>query len=226
MVSYLSLFCMLSGTVFAVNSSGGASLGDRGTQLALQTAAALTAVGQAALQWAQAGDAPVGAAPEPVLGPAMELAEAAPAVANIGNRAPAVLSDRQLRPRRVVVAEIPAPAPEITICRPRASSRMPRDHTRPARAPVVEDIHAVDADGNTSLHRAVQTLCFEAVRRLLSASANPNLQNELGRTPLHLLVLANVSTGQSLAIHRLKIAERLFQHGADVNILDLSGSSA
>jgi len=50
------------------------------------------------------------------------------------------------------------------------------------------DVHAVDKNGATPLHRAVRTRCAAAVNCLLDAGGDATLQNKPGSTPFHLAV--------------------------------------
>jgi ankyrin repeat protein len=50
------------------------------------------------------------------------------------------------------------------------------------------DIHAVDKNGATPLHKAVRSRCAAAVECLLDAGADPVRRNKPGSTPFHLAV--------------------------------------
>ena len=50
------------------------------------------------------------------------------------------------------------------------------------------ELHAVDKNGATALHRAVRTRCAAAVECLLQAGADPTARNRPGATPFHLAV--------------------------------------
>lgn len=50
------------------------------------------------------------------------------------------------------------------------------------------DLHAVDKNGATALHRAVRTRSAAAVKFLLSAGSDPTARNHSGATPFHLAV--------------------------------------
>ncbi|KAF2351032.1 Ankyrin repeat-containing domain [Trinorchestia longiramus] len=51
-------------------------------------------------------------------------------------------------------------------------------------------LNSPDSDGNTPLHVAVKSLNSNAVTALLKAEANPNLRDDKGHSPLHLLAYA------------------------------------
>ena len=73
-----------------------------------------------------------------------------------------------------------------------------------------QDIEAKDINDCTPLHLACEQSSEDAVVFLLSWGANPNAQDKNGRTPLFICV-----TG-----FRVKIAKKLLQKGADMNIKD------
>lgn len=69
----------------------------------------------------------------------------------------------------------------------------------------------IDASGNTALHFLVKRKtqdALAAVQFVLDNSANPNVQNDEGDTPLHVALL-NDNT---------KVADLLIQQGADLTI--------
>ena len=63
------------------------------------------------------------------------------------------------------------------------------------------DIDAVDANGDTPLHLAVEHKQVNSVRFLLSMNAELNVKNKLGRTPLHVAVInQNVDAAKELLV--------------------------
>jgi hypothetical protein len=68
------------------------------------------------------------------------------------------------------------------------------------------DIHALDKNGATPLHRAVRTRCADAVTWLLEEGADSTRKNKPGSTPFHLAV-QNTGRGGSGA-EKAKAAQR------------------
>lgn len=61
------------------------------------------------------------------------------------------------------------------------------------------DIDAVDSNGDTPLHLAVQFKQASSLRFLLSMNAELNITNKQGRTPLHIAVVhANIDAAKEL----------------------------
>ncbi|TKX26690.1 ankyrin repeat-containing protein 3 [Elsinoe australis] len=76
------------------------------------------------------------------------------------------------------------------------------------------DVNEQDVDGNTSLHHAMRHTDDEQrilITKLLASGADPNLRNNQGETPLHLLE------------HWSNTAELLLDHGADIEAKDAKG---
>lgn len=78
--------------------------------------------------------------------------------------------------------------------------------------------NAVGAYKSTPLHGAVYEDYTELVKLLLDTGAKPNVQDSLGRTPLHLVV--------NRGVRRRKIFEMLMAAGADPTIRDRDGRPA
>lgn len=75
-------------------------------------------------------------------------------------------------------------------------------------------LNSMIADGRTPLHLAVQTFAsLKIIKRLLNISANPNIQDELGATPLHYAFL----------LGRADIIVQLIQSGAKLDLKDKQG---
>ena len=72
------------------------------------------------------------------------------------------------------------------------------------------DIHALDRNGATPLHRAVRTRCAAAVKCLLDAGSDVTLRNKPGSTPFHLAV-QNTGRGGS-GVEKAKAAQREIIH--------------
>ncbi|KAJ5633124.1 hypothetical protein N7490_009463 [Penicillium lividum] len=86
------------------------------------------------------------------------------------------------------------------------------------------DLNMADSDGNRPLHVFLKQNNFQIISRsgrdvvdaLLSAGANPNLQNGKGETPLHLMQ----------GSRDLETVSRLVKAGADLEIRNLEGQTA
>lgn len=111
------------------------------------------------------------------------------------------------------------------------------------------DLHARDANGDTALHRAVETGMPRLVRSLLAAGADPQARTSNGETALHLAALhpepdyadlllaakanprAQNADGES-ALHwaalsgHVVVAQRLLARGADARQRTKNGASA
>jgi ankyrin repeat protein len=90
------------------------------------------------------------------------------------------------------------------------------------------DVHAVDKNGATPLHRSVRTRCAAAVDYLLKAGSDPRVQNKPGSTPFHLAV-QNTGRGGSGA-DRAKAAQReiiqsFLERGVSPSLKDAKGKS-
>ncbi|KAJ6088667.1 hypothetical protein N7486_009928 [Penicillium sp. IBT 16267x] len=82
------------------------------------------------------------------------------------------------------------------------------------------DVNMARSDGNRALHVLLNQWAFESVNNvvdaLLSAGANPNLQNEKGETPLHLMT----------NFPEFETVSKLVKAGADLEIRNLEGQTA
>lgn len=77
-------------------------------------------------------------------------------------------------------------------------------------------LNSLFADGRTPLHLAVQTFAsLTMIKRLLAIGANPNIQDELGATPLNYAVL----------LSRVDIIVLLIKSGARLDLKDKQGNS-
>ncbi|HEX4795038.1 MAG TPA: ankyrin repeat domain-containing protein [Humisphaera sp.] len=88
------------------------------------------------------------------------------------------------------------------------------------------DLHAIDKNGATALHRAVRTRCAAAVKFLLEAGANLNTPNLPGSTPLHLAVQDTGRGGSGAAVAReaqIAIVKLLLDGGANSKARDGRG---
>ena len=75
------------------------------------------------------------------------------------------------------------------------------------------DVHIQDKDFDTALHSAAFSGRPEITQLLLGCGANPNMENEKGRTPLH-----QVSRGKYKSQeYGVGIAQLLLEHGVDVD---------
>ena len=90
------------------------------------------------------------------------------------------------------------------------------------------DIHAVDKNGATALHRAVRTRSAAAVEFLLESGADPSIKNRPGATPFHLAVQSTGrgGTGEPAAkAAQQRIIESMLAHNVSPMIKDGRGKS-
>jgi ankyrin repeat protein len=78
------------------------------------------------------------------------------------------------------------------------------------------DVYPMDKDRTTPLHLAIQQGMYEIARTLLVRSAEPNVKNNDGKTPLHLLLEGDFSNDDDIP----DLARLLLDRGADVNAQD------
>ena len=90
------------------------------------------------------------------------------------------------------------------------------------------DLHAVDKNGATALHRAVRTRSAAAVECLLQAGADPSTRNLPGSTPFHLAV-QNTGRGGSgdpaAKAAQRQIIESMLAHRVSPKMKDANGKS-
>lgn len=90
------------------------------------------------------------------------------------------------------------------------------------------DLHAVDKNGATALHRSVRTRSAAAVECLLQAGADPTVRNRPGSTPFHLAV-QNTGRGGSgdpaAKSAQRQIIELMLAHRASPKMKDARGKS-
>ncbi len=90
------------------------------------------------------------------------------------------------------------------------------------------DIHALDKNGATPLHRAVRTRCAAAVKCLLDAGSDPTLKNKPGSTPFHLAV-QNTGRGgsgvESAKAAQREIIQEFLERGISPTLKDGKGKS-
>lgn len=94
-----------------------------------------------------------------------------------------------------------------------------------------EGIHQTDEYGRTPLHHAARRQDPKSVEDLLHAGANPNRQDNKGKTPLFLAafkireIVCSPRTWEAEKIREndLQIIKLLLQHNADPNLADDSG---
>ena len=80
------------------------------------------------------------------------------------------------------------------------------------------DVNAIREDqGRTLLHGAANRGTIKAVEWLLANGADPNVEDSVGRTPLHVAAVRNTTTG---------VVSRLVAAGADRNCVDDDGMTA
>lgn len=77
------------------------------------------------------------------------------------------------------------------------------------------DINAIDANGNTALHRAASDVWEDEVEFLISSGANVNAVDLLGNTPLH-------SAAKDNAVN---VIQRLISADASVNTKNAAGQT-
>ena len=90
------------------------------------------------------------------------------------------------------------------------------------------DLHAMDKNGATALHRAVRTRCAAAVGSLLKAGADPNQRNVSGSTAFHLAVqnTGRGGAGAEIAIAaQRQIIEKFLEIGVSPSIKDGKGKT-
>ena len=78
------------------------------------------------------------------------------------------------------------------------------------------DVNAMDKDHTTPLLLAVQRKMYDITRNFISRGAEPNVKNDRGATPLHLLLEGDFSNEDDIP----DLARLLLDHGADVNARD------
>jgi ankyrin repeat protein len=78
------------------------------------------------------------------------------------------------------------------------------------------NVNAMDKDRTTPLLLAIQREMYEITRSLLVCSAEPNVKNNDGKTPLHLLLDGDFSNDDGIP----DLARLLLDRGADVNAQD------
>ena len=81
------------------------------------------------------------------------------------------------------------------------------------------DVNAEDQDHTNALYWAIYHRKLEVVPMLLNYGANPNSENNLGETPLHLLLHDNYFSEE----RHLSTVQRLLEHGANPNAQDNEG---
>jgi hypothetical protein len=90
------------------------------------------------------------------------------------------------------------------------------------------DLHAVDKNGATALHRAVRTRSAAAVECLLQAGADPSVRNHPGSTPFHLAV-QNTGRGGSrdppAKAAQRQIIQSMLAHRVSSKMKDAKGRS-
>lgn len=77
----------------------------------------------------------------------------------------------------------------------------------------IVDINASNDLGQTSLHIAMEQQSLKLVQTLLNAGADPNVQDNLGRTPLHLL--------QNISASRYQHPPELTRFNLDIVLMEL-----
>lgn len=78
-------------------------------------------------------------------------------------------------------------------------------------------------NGNTSLHAAISSYNYALTTILLSKGANPNVQNDYLKTPIH-IAIENFQYSRSEEAYGLIVL--LVKHGSDLTISDNQGKSA
>jgi len=90
------------------------------------------------------------------------------------------------------------------------------------------DLHAIDKNGATALHRAVRTRSAAAVECLLLAGSDPTARNRSGATPFHLAVQNTGAGGsgepEAKAAQR-QIIESMLSHKVSPKMKDARGKS-
>jgi hypothetical protein len=90
------------------------------------------------------------------------------------------------------------------------------------------ELHGIDKNGATALHRAVRTRCAAAVECLLQAGADPAAGNHSGATPFHLAV-QNTGRGGSgdpaAKAAQRRIIESMLALGVSPTMKDSRGKS-
>lgn len=77
------------------------------------------------------------------------------------------------------------------------------------------DLNALDADGETQLHKAVEAGDVATVRRLLGLRANPNVVDAHGCSPFRVICEAEVPVDPVVRAQQCAMAVALYLNGAD-----------
>lgn len=76
----------------------------------------------------------------------------------------------------------------------------------------------IDEDGNTTLHAALSTKAVSTSRYLYSKGVNPNIKNNVGQTPLHLLCMGYDKDAMPIIMEAIS-------YGANPHVADNMGAS-